>query len=469
MNNRNNKKQKYHELNSNDKYVLIPQNNKYINIYHNHPILTTPPLLPPQLDLFGKTTKDTPPAPAPAHVNKTRIILRKQPLSSAKADGVGGKQNNEDEFIGNLFNSLFSGISGNSTAGLDIFKSFDTKPAKKEPNESEIVIPSIDFEKMKFIDEKPKTLDDLIELIPLIDTKYNLEDLYNFDLKKLKGLSIPLQKLKKMVGLYEIKDKIIDIILYYAQRLDIKNCDMLHTIIDGPPGSGKTEIAHIYSEILASLGVLSRGTFRKAKKHDLIGGYLGHTAMKTSKLLEETKGGVLFIDEIYSLGNSDGKEGKDIYAKECVDLIMEFMSENKNDFVLVVAGYKDDIKRFFLSMNDGLERRFPIHLSVGEYTPEEMGAIFLKKVDELKWNITDDAIPDDFFKENKDYFKFYGGDMEMLLSKCKYAHSRNLVQNNQKKHRLLDKNDILDGFQIYIKNPEIEERKKSAKYLSFYL
>ncbi len=458
MNNKNNnKKHKYHEINSNDKYILIPQHNKYITIYNNHPILAPPPLPASTVD-----------KKEPVSVPKTRIILRKQPVNKTQE----GNQNNEDEFIGNLFNSIFSGISGNSS-GLDLLKALDTKPPPikkdgKEP-ETELIIPAIDFENMKFIDEKPLTLDDIINLIPLIDTKYKSEDLYNFDLKKLKGLLHPLQKLKKMVGLNEIKDKIIDIILYYAQRLDIKNCDMLHTIIDGPPGSGKTEIAMIYSEILASMGVLSRGTFRKAKKHDLIGGYLGHTAMKTSKLLDETKGGVLFIDEIYSLGNSDGKEGKDIYAKECVDLLMEFMSENKSDFVLVVAGYKDDINRFFLSMNDGLERRFPIHLSVGEYTPEEMRSIFLKKVDELKWKITDDAIPDDFFKENKDYFKFYGGDMEMLLSKCKYAHSRNLVENNNKKHRLLDREDIINGFKMYIKNPEIENRKQTPKYVSFYL
>ena len=148
---------------------------------------------------------------------------------------------------------------------------------------------------------------------------------------------------------------------------------------------------------------------------------------------------------------------------------MEYMSENKSDFVLVVAGYKDDIQRFFLSMNDGLERRFPIHLSIGEYSPEELKLIFLKKVDELKWNIVEDSIPDDFFKENKDYFKFYGGDMEMLLSKCKYAHSRNLVYDHDKIHRIIDRKDFLDGFGLYIQNPEIEARKKSHKYLSFYL
>ena len=145
------------------------------------------------------------------------------------------------------------------------------------------------------------------------------------------------------------------------------------------------------------------------------------------------------------------------------------MSENKSDFVLVVAGYKEDIQRFFLTMNDGLERRFPIHLSIGEYTPDEMKQIFIKKVNEMKWCLAENSIPDDFFKENKDYFKYYGGDMEMLLSKCKYSHSRNLVENNDKIHRLLDKNDFLDGFELYKKNPEIEARKKSTKYLSFYL
>lgn len=435
---------KYPELNSGEKFMLIPQNNKYINIYHNHPIIQTP-----------EKNKE---------LSKTRIIVRKPPIQKESTK----ETNNEDEFIGQLFGSLFNNI-GIGNNGLDILKSMDTQKNSKKKEEEEIVVPIIDRDKLKFIEEKPKTLDELLELSKTVDTKYNIDEYYNFDLKKLKALEKPLTSLTKMVGLEEVKNKIVDIILYYLQRLDIKNQDMLHTIIDGAPGSGKTEIAHIYSQILVSLGVLSKGTFRKAKKHDLIGSYLGHTAMKTSKLLEEVKGGVLFIDEIYSLGNSDGKEGKDIYAKECVDLLMEFMSENKSDFVLVVAGYKYDIQRFFLSMNDGLERRFPIHLSIGDYSPEEMKLIFIKKVNELKWNLANNTIPNDFFKENKEYFKFYGGDMEMLLSKCKYSHSRNLVEDNDKIHRIIDKKDFLDGFELYKKNPEIESRKSSAKYLSFYL
>ena len=435
---------KYTEINSSDKFVLIPQNNKYINIYHNHP---TPSLIDKNKEL-----------------SKTRIVVKK-PINMKDSD-INKSGQNDDDFINQLFGSIFSGIGTNNY--YEVLKSKDNLNQPIKPKQEEVVS-IIDREKLLFIDEKPESLDDLIELCKIIEVKYKIDDYYNFDLKKLKNLEKPLLNLKKMVGLTEVKNKIVDIVLYYLQRLDIKNQDMLHTIIDGPPGSGKTEIAQIYSQILVSLGVLSKGTFKKAKKHDLIGGYLGHTAMKTSKLLEEIKGGVLFIDEIYSLGNSDGKEGKDIYAKECVDLLMEFMSENKSDFVLVVAGYKDDIQRFFLSMNDGLERRFPIHLSISEYSPEEMKSIFLKKMDELKWNISENAIPEDFFKENKEYFKFYGGDMEMLLSKCKYAHSRNLVQNHNKVHRIIDRKDLLDGFELYIKNPEIQDRKKNPKYLSFYL
>jgi len=441
-----NKSNNYTEINSSDKFLLIPQNNKYINIYHNHPMI-------PTIDKNKEMTK-------------TRIVVKK-PIHMKDTD-PGKPINNDDEFIGQLFGSLFSGITTNNL-NLPNIKPKETINSSLKTNNDEVIISVIDREKLLFIDEKPESLDDLLDLCKIIESKYKIDDYYNFDLKKLKNLEKPLLKLKQMVGLTEVKNKIVDIVLYYLQRLDIKNHDMLHTIIDGAPGSGKTEIAYIYSEILGSLGVLTKGTFKKAKKHDLIGGYLGHTALKTSKLLEEVKGGVLFIDEIYSLGNSDGKDGKDIYAKECVDLLMEFMSENKSDFVLVVAGYKEDIQRFFLSMNDGLERRFPIHLSIGEYSPEEMMNIFLKKTAEMKWNITDDAIPRDFFKENKEYFKFYGGDMEMLLSKCKYTHSRNLVQNHDKIHRIIDRKDFMDGFELFIKNPEIENRKKSQKYLSFYL
>jgi stage V sporulation protein K len=433
--NKNNNQQ----IKSNDKIWLIPQNNKYITINNKY---ITP-------------TNQTNIPNTPQKIN--RIVVRRP------VDNGENNKTTDDQFINQLMGTLLNGGNNLFTNNIGLV----TK--KKEEVNTEIIVKKIDRENLIYLDEKPKNLIDLLELCKKISNEYDPEKYYNIDLKILKKLEAPLVKLNKLIGLEDVKNKIIDIILYYLQRLDITNFDMLHTIIDGAPGTGKTEIAHIYCEILNNLGVLSKGTFKKAKKHDLIGGYLGHTAMKTMKVLEECKGGVLFIDEIYSLGSSNGKESKDIYAKECIDLIMEFLSENKSDFVLVVAGYKNDIEQFFLTMNDGLERRFPIHLSIGEYNAEEMEKIFHKKVDELKWNIESETIPKDFFSTEKDYFKFFGGDMETLLSKCKYAHSRNLLEDHTKEHRIISRKDFIDGFELYKKNPEIESRKKSPKYLNFYL
>lgn len=436
MNKHNNQK-----IKPNEKIWLIPQNNKYITI--NNKYITS----------LDKTN-------IPSNTNQkiNRIVVRR-PIDNSDT------KISDNQFINQLMGTLMNG--GNNLLPTNNINN-GIYP-KKEETEKEIIVKKIDRENLIYLDEKPKNLNDLLELCKKISVEYDSEKYYNIDLKILKKLEAPLIKLNTLIGLEDVKNKIIDIILYYLQRLDIKNYDMLHTIIDGAPGTGKTEIAHIYSEILNNLGVLSKGTFKKAKKNDLIGGYLGHTAMKTMKILEECRGGVLFIDEIYSLGSSNGKDGKDIYAKECIDLIMEFLSENKSDFVLVVAGYKNDIEQFFLSMNDGLERRFPIHLSIGEYNAEEMEKIFYKKVSELKWNIEPETIPKDFFSMEKDYFKFYGGDMETLLSKCKYAHSRNLIEDHTKEHRIISHKDFIDGFELYKKNPEIESRKKSAKYLNFYL
>jgi SpoVK/Ycf46/Vps4 family AAA+-type ATPase len=455
--------------NSTNGIVLVPQYNKYISIFNNNT---------PKAGLLANNQRELQPNPTMTSIPKITKIVVKRPNN---ADNDNIESINDDNIISNLISNI---LSGNSSLPIEHNYNFKSSILNKSqilnPNQNtnktieEIIIPKIDYDNMIFLDEKPKNIDDLLIIIHNIGNKYSLDKYYNLDIIRLNNIKNPLIKLSKMIGLDEVKSRIVDIILYYLQRLDIKNYDLLHTIIDGAPGTGKTEIAHIYSEILVGLGILSKNTFKTAKKNDFIGGYLGHTAMKTMKLLEEVKGGVLFIDEIYSFGNGDGKDGKDIYAKEFVDLLMQYMSENKGDFVLVVAGYKNDIKRFFLSMNDGLERRFPIHLSIGEYSPLEMYKIFLKKVEELKWSLINENDDDTafyikFFEDNKEYFKFFGGDMEVLLTKCKYAHSRNLLEDHSKKHRIITINDFNNGFVLFKQNPEIEERKLSGKYLSYFI
>ena len=167
---------------------------------------------------------------------------------------------------------------------------------------------------------------------------------FNLDTKILHKLVGPLQKLKNMIGLKQVKQQVFEQIIFYLQNLDDQNYDMLHTVIEGEPGTGKTELAKILGEIYTEMGILSKGTFTSVKRADLIGGYLGQTAMKTKKVLEEANGGVLFIDEAYSLGN---QEGKDSYSKECIDTLTAFLTEEKEDFVLIIAGYKEDLKKCF--------------------------------------------------------------------------------------------------------------------------
>ena len=268
-----------------------------------------------------------------------------------------------------------------------------------------------------------------------------------------------LEELDKMIGLSVVKNQIIDMILYWVLGLDNKNHDLLHTVIEGEPGTGKTELAEKIAKIYLGLGILKNNIFKKVKRSDLVAGYLGQTAIKTAKVLEECNGGVLFIDEAYSLGNVEGKDGRDTFSKECIDILNQALTESKSNFICIIAGYSDDLAKSFFSYNSGLERRFPIRFTIDTYSDEELGKIFIKKVKECEWDIIIENLElTQIIKTNRIYFKFNGGDMEILFSKCKISHSKNLLKQENKVKKILDKQDILDGIKLYLLNPNIKNR-----------
>jgi SpoVK/Ycf46/Vps4 family AAA+-type ATPase len=134
-------------------------------------------------------------------------------------------------------------------------------------------------------------------------------------MKALHNIKEPLTELNNMIGMKDLKNNIVDQILYFVQELHkdtLSKGDFMHTVIYGPPGTGKTEIAQMMGKIYSKLGILNKGTFKKVTRSDLIAGYLGQTALKTRDVIKEAMGGVLFIDEAYALGNS---EKKDTFAK----------------------------------------------------------------------------------------------------------------------------------------------------------
>jgi len=322
---------------------------------------------------------------------------------------------------------------------------------KEEESEDDSLWP------IKEIDKEIKTIDDLIELGKMYDPELKVK--YNIDLKKLSNLVKPLESLKNMIGLDNIKQNIVGHITYYLANLEDTASDMMHTIITGPPGVGKTELGKILGDIYYNLGVLQgnkkkrkrfstesdKYTFKIIKRSDLIGKYLGHTAIKTQEVIDSCEGGVLFIDEAYSLGNP---EGRDSFSKECIDTINQNLTEKKTNFLCIIAGYKEALDKCFFSYNEGLTRRFTFRYNIEKYTAEELKLIFYKMVNNLGWEVKLDKLDTSFFKENYSSFTNMAGDIETLLFNCKIAHGKRVFCKPKEKKKITI-TDIKEGFKIF--------------------
>ena len=289
------------------------------------------------------------------------------------------------------------------------------------------------------IKKKIEKIDDIIDIIDEYPIIEGVD--YNIDLNLLYKIKKPLLKLQSMVGMYEIKNNIIEQILYYLQNLHNNN-DYLHTVIYGPPGTGKTEISKIIGEIFINIGILKKNIFKKVTRSDLIAGFLGQTAIKTKTVIEECLGGVLFIDEVYSLGNNNKS---DSFSKECIDTLCEALSDHKNNIMVIVAGYEKEIKECFFSYNDGLESRFMWKYSIDKYNENELYEILKKKIYEIEWSLSKE-ITKEWFNDKIEHFKFYGRDIELLVSNIKIAHAKRIfgLENIIKKY--ITKDDLENGF-----------------------
>jgi len=309
-------------------------------------------------------------------------------------------------------------------------------------------------------------INNISDVLKLINTYQNDPAIkYNIDMKSLHNIKEPLEELNNMIGMKELKNNIVDQILYFVQQLHKnKNCsgEFLHTVIYGPPGTGKTEIAKIMGKIYSKVGILPKGTFKKVTRSDLIAGYLGQTALKTKDVIKEALGGVLFIDEAYALGNP---EKRDSFAKECIDTLCEALSDNKENLMVIIAGYEKELKESFFAFNQGLDSRFTWRFKTDEYTAEDLHQIFIKIVNDIGWEISiDSKITADWFKKNKDYFQFYGRDIETLLAKIKIAHSRRVFCLPEKDKKKITIQDLDKGLQSFLRNDDIKNRNDEKQF-----
>ncbi|MDQ1002400.1 SpoVK/Ycf46/Vps4 family AAA+-type ATPase [Neobacillus niacini] len=221
---------------------------------------------------------------------------------------------------------------------------------------------------------------------------YTLLDKKDFGVEKNEHRESPFEKLERLIGLTELKGELETLISFVKMQQFRKEKKLptvpiqLHSVFTGNPGTGKTTVAKIYAELLKECGMLKRGHLIVASRADFVAGYVGQTAGKTKKKIREALGGVLFIDEAYSLLSQTAGD----FGKEVVDTLVDEMTKHNENLVVVLAGYPREMDQL-LESNPGLRSRFKKFFLFPDYSAEELLAIIDTYVESFQYQISEDA------------------------------------------------------------------------------
>ncbi|WP_251549218.1 stage V sporulation protein K [Neobacillus muris] len=200
------------------------------------------------------------------------------------------------------------------------------------------------------------------------------------------------EELGALVGMEEMKRTIKEIYAWIyvnkkREEMGLKaKRQALHMMFKGNPGTGKTTVARLIGKLFHKMNVLSKGHLIEAERADLVGEYIGHTAQKTRDLIKKAQGGILFIDEAYSLGRGGEKD----FGKEAIDTLVKHMEDKQHEFILILAGYSREMD-YFLSLNPGLHSRFPLVIDFPDYNIDQLMEISSKMLAEREYMFSREA------------------------------------------------------------------------------
>ncbi|MCF6096805.1 stage V sporulation protein K [Thermovorax subterraneus] len=263
-----------------------------------------------------------------------------------------------------------------------------------------------------------------------------------------------LKELDSLIGLTKVKQLVREIQAYVEiqkrrQKEQLFSEPLvLHMIFKGNPGTGKTTVARLLGKIFKQMEVLQKGHLIEVERADLVGEYIGHTAQKTREQVRRALGGILFIDEAYSLARGGEKD----FGKEAIDTLVKAMEDYKDNLVVILAGYKDEME-WFLRTNPGLRSRFPIQIEFSDYTTEELMEIAKLMVEKRQYKLTPEALYklERILKESKKNLHYDKmGNARLVRNLIEKAIRRQALRLISQKH--ISREDL-----IYIKSEDIAE------------
>jgi adenylate kinase family enzyme len=241
-------------------------------------------------------------------------------------------------------------------------------------------------------------------------------------------------------------------VLKCRERMNLLQGHFVHTLLLGKPGSGKTTFASLIVDVWDALGIIDKQRFKITKRSDWVGKYQGHSVAKAKKLIDSAKGGVIFIDEAYSIISS--KDGDDMYGQEVLTEIVEAMSNPDKQVIFIMAGYEKEMKQLF-SYNAGLERRFGYVYRFTTPAATVLESVFIKQMTECRWKVNKNCRQKlrDFFGHNSKNLRNGGGSTKQLL----FHSQQNAVvrQFPNTGDNVLEMIDIEDGMKTFMQHAQV--------------